>query len=98
MKYLIFWVILAFCTTAYARSNDSRSLRAPDGAIVALGDSRQKVLDAFRRDQPMSINNYFLDDGRNYGNATDYVYQVDNSNYIITILGERVYRIHWERR
>ena len=97
MKSLILGFILAFCTTAYA-ANDSRSVRSPDGVIVVLGDSRQKVLDAFRREQPVSVNNYFLDDGRVYGRATDYVYQIDNSNYTITLLRERVYRIRWERR
>lgn len=97
MKYLICGVILAFCATAYA-ANDSRSVRSPDGVIVVLGDSRQKVLDAFRRDRPISVNNYFLDDGRTYGRATDYVYQIDNSNYTITVLRENVYRISWERR
>lgn len=97
MKIILFMLVLAFCSTTYA-ANDARSMRAPDGEVVSLGDPRQKVLSAFSRDRPISINNYFLDEGRNYGRATDYIYQVDNSIYTITILGERVYRITWVRR
>lgn len=77
--------------------NESRSMRTPDGKVISLGDSRQTVIDGFRRDRPISVTNYFLDEGRVYGKATDYIYRVDNSIYTITVLGQRVYRISWVR-
>lgn len=94
MKKLLIALMLVACSTAYA-GNDARSMRTPDGKVISLGDSRQTVIDGFRRDRPISINNYFLNEGRTYGRATDYIYRVDNSIYTITVLGERVYRISW---
>lgn len=89
-------MILVLSTSVMA-GNESRSMRAPDGAIVSLGDSRQHLIDAFKRDTPISVNNYVLDEGRNYGRATDFVYRIGNSIYTITLLGQRVYRISWVR-
>ncbi|OTG79412.1 hypothetical protein [Acinetobacter sp. ANC 4648] len=98
MKSIILGLALIFsCVTAFA-ATEARSMRSPSGVIVGLGDSHQTVTRAFEGDRPISVNRYFLDEGRTYGSAVDYVYQVNNSIYTITVLRNNVYRIVWERR
>ena len=98
MKSIILGFALMFsCATAIAVT-EARSMRSPSGAIVELGDSNQTVIRAFERERPISVRRYFLDEGRVYGPAIDYTYEINNSIYTITVLNNNVYRIVWERR
>lgn len=98
MKSIILGLALIFsCATAIA-ATEARSMRSPSGSIVELGDSNQTVVRAFERERPISVNRYFLKEGRVYGSAIDYTYEINNSIYTITVLNNNVYRIVWERR
>lgn len=97
MKKLLIALILVACSSAYA-GNDARSMRTPDGKVISLGDSRQTVIDGFRRDKPISVRDYIYRNGRVVANATDYIYSVGNSVYTITVVNEAVYRISWVGR
>ena len=98
MKSIILGLAIIFsCATAIA-ATEARSMRSPSGSIVELGDSNQTVLRAFERERPISVNRYFLKEGRVYGSAIDYTYEINNSIYTITVLNNNVYRIVWERR
>ncbi|RKG46180.1 hypothetical protein D7V64_17490 [Acinetobacter cumulans] len=93
MKKLV--LILALCMSTQVFAVDIRSVRGSSG-FVELGDSYSKLRDVLGQAESSFEHTVRDGRGRPYP-ATTYKYRIGSSNYAITIVDGRVYRIDWER-
>ncbi len=94
MKKLLAGLLLVASFSVIA--TETRSFRV-GGDIVQVGDSIGALLSKVGK--PMHQHSYTVDTGRNTSiSVTDYVYQIDNEIYTVTVREGRVSKITWERR
>ena len=94
MKKLLAGLLLVASFSVMAA--ETRSFRV-SGDIVQVGDSIGALLS--KAGKPMHQHSYTVDTGRNTSiSVTDYVYQIDNEIYTVTVREGRVSKITWERR
>ncbi len=92
-------LLISALLSAFAFANaavDTRSFRV-NGDIVSIGDSVGALMS--RAGRPMHQHSYTVDTGRNTTiTVTDYIYQVDNEIYTVTVREGRVTKITWTSR
>ena len=94
MKKLLVGLLLV--TSFSVMAAETRSFRV-GGDIVQVGDSVGSLV--IKAGKPIYQHSYTIDTGNNTSiSVTDYIYEVGNEIYTVTVREGRVSKITWERR
>ena len=94
MKKLILGVLL--CASSAVMAAETSSFRV-NGDIVQVGDSVSQLLS--RAGKPLNQHSYNINTSKNTViTITDYIYEIGNEIYTVTVKQGKVAKITWDRR
>ncbi|OTG65597.1 hypothetical protein [Acinetobacter silvestris] len=94
MKSILIFFLSLTCSSLLFAANETDTLRTANGQLVTIGDSYTKLID--RMDQsPLSMSSYEWKEGKNSYTAMDYIYQIENTIYTVTVVNNQVKKIEW---
>ncbi len=94
MKKLL--IALLFASSTAVMAAETKSFRV-GGDIVRVGDSTGQLL--LRAGKPLHQHTYNVDSGNGVSiSATDFIYEIGNEVYTVTVKQGKVTKITWDRR
>lgn len=94
MKCILALMLSLSLSSIAIAANQTTTLRTPTGQLVSVGDSYTELVT--RMDQsPLSMNSYEWKQGKNRYMAMDYLYQIENTVYTVTVVNNQVKKIEW---
>lgn len=96
MKHLTtcLFLISMSCATWAATANPTSSVRTLEGQVVNVGDTFADM-EARMKQSPLSVNSTQWKDGKRNVNALNYVYDMGDTVYTITVVKDQVRHIEW---
>ena len=88
------FLISMSCATWAVAANTASSIRTLEGQVVNVGDSFADMETRLKQ-SPLSVNSTVWKDGKKSVNAMNYVYDMGDMVYTITIVKDQVRHIEW---
>lgn len=94
MKSILIFFLAFTCSGLLFAANPTDTLRTSNGQLVTIGNSYTELVK--RIDQsPISMHSYIWKEGKKSSTAMDYLYQIENTLYTVTVVNNKVRKIEW---
>ncbi len=94
MKSILIFFLAFTCSGLLFAANPTDTLRTSNGQLVTIGNSYTELVK--RIDQsPISMHSYIWKEGKKSYTAMDYLYQIENTLYTVTVVNNKVKKIEW---
>lgn len=94
MKSILIFFLSFSCSGLLFAANQTDTLRTSNGQLVTVGNNYSDFIK--RMDQsPVSMHSYTWNEGKKHSTAMDYVYQIENTLYTVTVVNNKVKKIEW---
>lgn len=96
MKQLMtcIFLISMSCATWATTANTTSSIRTLEGQVLNVGDTFADM-EARMKQSPLSVNSTIWQDGKKNVHALNYIYDMGDTIYTITVVKDQVRSIQW---